>query len=139
MEPHTNNRCIPQTKQHPPKGQMLFRLGNAVGCYSLATHYHIHDPLQFQTQIPLQPPFLFGGESGFKTVSSITSTHSTLCSSSSKFGLLGNIQQGVLLGLFPCSPCVRTKFPYCKRRKAGQGLGTRLACCHDNENEVPLT
>ena len=61
MEPHTNNRCIPQTKQHTPKGQMLFRLGNAFGYYSLATHYHIHDPLQFQTQSPPTPFPLWRG------------------------------------------------------------------------------
>ena len=31
-----------------------------------------------------------------------------------------------LVASFPGSPRARTKFPYCKRRKAGRGLGARL-------------
>ena len=37
-------------------------------------------------------------------------------------------QQSILVASFPGSPCVQTKnaFLYCKQRKAGRGLGTRL-------------
>ena len=68
---------IPQTEQHEAKARLLFSPGNVVGCY----------PQQLIT------------------THIITSTHSTLCYSSSKIWLLSNIQQETLVSTVYTNTC----------------------------------